>query len=98
MQDKPGEAVKLMRRGIAIKERNLPPDHPTLPSSLNNLAEFLKAQVRLVARPIPKTREDFCCCFQRVHRWQKPACKLRVCWAYISLGRRGSNKEEAPSR
>lgn len=59
VQGKPGEAVKLMRRGIAIKEKNLPPDHPTLPSSLNNLAEFLKAQVRLVARPIPKTRGAF---------------------------------------
>lgn len=42
------EALEMKRKGLAIEERVLPPDHPQMARSLNNLAVLLKNQVRTV--------------------------------------------------
>src|SRR5271154_62383 len=41
------EAEPLMRRALAIDEASFGPDHPDVASSLNNLAQLLKATNRL---------------------------------------------------
>ena len=45
-QGKLDEALEVKRKGLAIEERVLAPDHPQMSSSLKNLAELLRAQVR----------------------------------------------------
>jgi tetratricopeptide (TPR) repeat protein len=41
------QAEQMMRRALAIDEKSLRPDHPTVATRLNNLAELLKATNRL---------------------------------------------------
>ena len=45
-QGKFEEAEELYRRSLDIREKALGPDHPKVATSLNNLAECLKGQVR----------------------------------------------------
>ena len=40
-----GEAERLYKRSLAIREKVLGPDHPKVALSLNNLAWFLQSQV-----------------------------------------------------
>lgn len=47
-QGKLDEAGQLHRRSLEILERGLGPDHPSVATSLNNLAGLLKAQVRAI--------------------------------------------------
>ena len=43
-QGKPAEAEPLLKRALAIHEKALGPDHPTVGTSLNNLADVYRAQ------------------------------------------------------
>ena len=42
----PAEAEPLYKRALAIKEKDLGPEHPLVAASLNNLAKLFKAQGR----------------------------------------------------
>lgn len=49
------EAEPLMRRGLAIDERSLGPDHPDVASDLNNLAHLLRITNRpALAEPLTR--------------------------------------------
>lgn len=63
LQGKYDEADPLYLRAIAITEKALGPDHPSLAESLNNRAELLTAQVRKPCR----NHGDFCAAIFAYH-------------------------------
>ena len=48
-----GEAERLFKRSLAIREKILGPDHPNIASSLHNLARLLESQVRVDPLEVP---------------------------------------------
>lgn len=45
-QGKYEEALRIYDRSLAIRKRELGPDHPDVVTTLNNIAELLKCKVR----------------------------------------------------
>ena len=57
-QGKYAEAEPLYRRGLAIQEKALGPEHPNVATSLENYAKLLRKTNREAAEVIRSTKED----------------------------------------